>query len=107
MELPKLLKENQIRSFSYYWEGTIRSGMSAQGRLYALLDCFPAEARLSAFEQGCRLAEKYDVVLTVSQSEPAVYRLWIALSSQTDIGWLLKTKCLSDCGKNQAIAPQA
>ena len=104
MQLPKLLKEEQIRPFNYYWQNDIRSGMWANGHLYALLGCFEAEERAIAFEKGCRLADKGDVVLTVSASTPARYRLWIALSNQTDIEWLVKTKRLVDCRTTTAIA---
>lgn len=104
MLLPKLLREDQTRPFSYYWEGEMRAGMSAQGHLYALLGCFKNHERLTAFEKGCRLAENYDVILTVSQTEPVQYRLWIALSSRTDIGWLLRSKNFTNCGAPDAIA---
>jgi hypothetical protein len=91
MQLPKLLNEAQIRPFNYYWQGEVRCGMWTHGHLYALFDCFEAGERTRAFEKGCCLAEKGDIVLTVSNTPPAQYRLWIALSNQTDIPWLVKT----------------
>lgn len=83
MDLPTLLPENQIHLFSYYWEGEIRSGMTLQGRLYALLDCFPENRRIVAYETGCQLAENHDVVITVGKDTQNYYSLWISLCPST------------------------
>lgn len=104
MQLPRLLKEDQIRPFNYYWQGEVRCGMWSHGHLYALFDSFSAEERTKAFEKGCCLAEKGEVILTVSGSTPTQYRLWIALSSQTDIPWLVQTKVFADGNSKDAIA---
>lgn len=81
MQLPTLLPENQVRPFSYYWEEEVRSGMTLQGRLYALLDCFPESRRAVAYETGCQLAEEHDIVITVGKDTQFYYALWIALCS--------------------------
>lgn len=84
MNLPTLLNEEQICPFSYYWEGEVRPGMSVNGRLFALLECFAEEKRAIAYEQGCQLAEDHDVVITATRGSNPQYHLWIALSSGTD-----------------------
>ncbi|MEM9004508.1 MAG: hypothetical protein AAGE59_13420 [Cyanobacteria bacterium P01_F01_bin.86] len=84
MSLPTLLPENQIRPFNYYWEGQVRSGMTARGQLYALLDCFSENNRAIAYEKGCELAESYDVVVTVTQEIRPKYHLWVALTAGMD-----------------------
>ncbi|NER80978.1 MAG: hypothetical protein F6K42_15705 [Leptolyngbya sp. SIO1D8] len=97
MNLPTLLSENQIRSFSYYWQGEVRLGMSTSGHLYALLDCFGEDKRAIAYEKGCQLASEHDVVLTVSQGNHPQYRLWISLSSKTNLAMLIRAGvCDSD-----------
>lgn len=97
MNLPTLLAEQQIRSFNYYWKGEVRPGMTSCGRLYALLDCFSERERTSAYEKACQLAGEHDVVLTVSQEKPPHYRLWIALSSGTNLSLLsrVSARCSS------------
>ncbi|MEM0979628.1 MAG: hypothetical protein AAGH78_05060 [Cyanobacteria bacterium P01_H01_bin.58] len=81
--LPILLSEYQIRAFKYYWKGRLHSGMTFDGRLYALLSSFEAEERALAYEKGCQLASTAkDVVVTVSRDAKPLYQLWIALSPQ-------------------------
>lgn len=85
MGLPTLLAENRVSAFSYYWDGKVRSGMTVQGRLYALLVCFPEDKRTVAYEKGCHLSQHYDdVVITASEGTHPHYCLWIPLSSRTD-----------------------
>jgi len=97
MSLPNLLSEDQVRAFSYYWEGSIRSGMAVQGRLYALLDCYPVSERVKAFEKGCELSDSHDVVLTVSNTQKVVYRLWIALAADTHKSLLSQALQFCEC----------
>jgi hypothetical protein len=84
MYLPSLLPESQVRMFKFYWEGNIRSGMLLKGQLYALLDCYPEDKRTIAFERGCEFAAHHEVVLTLSQDNSPVYRLWLSLRLQSD-----------------------
>ena len=90
MNLPTLVSEDQIRPFSYYWEHQIRSAMMLQGRFYALVETFSEANRALAYEQGCRLSERLDIVITVVQWPSPQYRLWVELSSRTDKGLLAK-----------------
>ena len=96
MALPTLLSENQINIFDFYWEGRLRSGMSVDGRLYALLSDFANNERAQAYDKGCRLAQTAeDVVLTASSGLQPQYRLWLRLVSRNS-HWLKEEEQASD-----------
>ena len=99
IELPTLVFENNIRPFEYYWAGKVRSGMMLNGRIYAMYKCLSETERAIAYEQGCKLAEKCEVTITVSQGPQPQYRLWIAVSSDTD-RVLLEQTVQSGSGNN-------
>lgn len=104
MQLPELVPDEQIYTFSYYWEGEIRSGMMLRGQLYALVDCFSAAQRLEAYDQGCRLSADVDAVLSVSSYGPGLYCLWVKLSTVKDPTLLKRSK--PDC-RPPVLSPAA
>ena len=78
----------------------MRLGMFASRRFYALLNCFSERDRLILYEEGCKLAKENDILITVSKSIQFKYRLWVALSSDTDRNLLLET--ISSCRSKDA-----
>lgn len=106
MSLPILVSDHQVRSFKYYWEGQIRTGMSFKGHLYALHDCFTERDRTLAYEKGCRLAERCEVIITVSQALESEYRLWIEIAATTNPQLLATPPQDCDCQPSRRASLQ-
>jgi hypothetical protein len=80
MLLPVVMREQGIKSFNYYQNQAIYRAIAFQNRLYKLVHTFDAEHRQRAYDIGCKLSNRGDlIVITVSDDG---YKIWANLQSE-------------------------
>lgn len=72
--LPLVLNEEQIFTFSFWFNGSIRCGMQHQGQLYCHLESFPLHKRPQVYQLGCKLTQQHTEI--VLSSSAAICSLW-------------------------------
>lgn len=66
--LPRVIDEDQIFIFKFWFNGNIRQGMYFQNELYCKLQTFDIQQRSHVYQLGCKLTKKNaQVVLTCTQ----------------------------------------
>lgn len=75
--LPLVINEEQIFTFNFWFNGSVRVGMYHQGELYCRLESFEIQKRPQVYQLGCKLAQQYTAI--VLSSSAVSCNLWISL----------------------------
>ncbi len=67
--LPLLINEQQIFTFQFWFNGSLRYGMYYRNDLYCKLETFEIAQRPQVYQLGCRLANKNAaIVMTITEN---------------------------------------
>jgi hypothetical protein len=72
-----VVNEEQIFTFSFWLNGSVRSGMSHEGELYCRLASFSIQKRPRVYQLGCKLTQQQTAI--VLSSSAATCSLWGSL----------------------------
>lgn len=75
--LPLVTNEDQIFTFNFWFNGSVRRGMYHQGELYCRLESFAIQKRPQVYQLGCKLARQYTTIVLSSSATSC--SLWISL----------------------------
>lgn len=75
--LPLVISEDQIFTFNFWFNGSIRRGMYHQGELYCRLESFAIQKRPQVYQLGCKLTQQYTAI--VLSSSVTSCSLWLSL----------------------------
>jgi hypothetical protein len=75
--LPLLVNEEQIFTFNFWLNGSIRCGMHYQGELYCRLASFAIQKRPQVYQLGCKLTQQQTAI--VLSSSAVACSLWGSL----------------------------
>lgn len=74
---PLVINEEQIFTFNFWFNGSIRCGMYHQGELYCRLESFTLQKRPQVYQLACKLARQTTAI--VLSSSATACSLWISL----------------------------
>jgi hypothetical protein len=74
---PLVINEEQIFTFNFWFNGSIRCGMYHQGELYCRLETFGIQRRPQVYQLACKLARQYATIVLTSSAMTC--SLWISL----------------------------
>lgn len=81
--LPLVIYEDSVRLFNYYFDGSVRQGMSYRSKLYKLIRACQHGNRLHLYGVGCSLANHgIETVITASEQE---YKVWVEVSAEVNL----------------------
>lgn len=89
--LPVVVDEEQIFAFNFWLNGSVRSGMCHQGKLYCRLASFTIQKRPQVYQLGCKLTQQQTAIVLSSSAvacslwgslcDPAMKRILLATNT--------------------------
>ncbi len=75
--LPLVISEDQIFTFNFWFNGSVRCGMYHHSELYCRLESFAIQKRPQVYQLGCKLVQQYTTIVLSSSATSC--SLWISL----------------------------